>query len=174
MTIKLILAAAVAAAVLSPVAASANTYDWSFSNATDSGSGTFTTATPWTPAGVDILSFTGDIDADAISAFSGYAGADNKLYSTLPFVSQGGISLTTAADTYNIANINNAGAPGLIKESVDPGGASNGEPITFTVTSVPEPATSIMAQVAGSGTPGAPEDIKLQLPGSFWLLPVEF
>jgi hypothetical protein len=122
-------------------ASATSLYDWSFSNASDSGMGTFTTATPWTPAGVAITGVTGEIDSQSILSLSGYAGADNDLRSTFPFVSQGGISLMTAVDTYNIANINNLGEPGLIIQSVDPSGTSNGQPITFSVVAVPEPAT---------------------------------
>lgn len=154
MRLASILFAALSIAALAPVAASAHTYDWSFSNSSDNGNGSFTTATPWTPAGVAITDFAGEIDSNLISALSGYAGADNDLHSVFPFISQGGISLTTSLDTYNIANINNAGAPGLIKESVDPSGTSNGEPITLSISAVPESASWAMMLV-GLGALGA-------------------
>ena len=125
-------------------------YDWSFSNSTDNGSGTFDTAAAWTPGGVPITGFTGSIDGNNISSLSSYASADNMLYSTSPHISQGGVSLVTSLDTYNLENY--IGVE-LIKYSVDSNGyVTSGAPVTFTIAeAVPEPSTWAMMLLGFAG-----------------------
>ena len=147
MNIKFIASAVVVAAIgalLSVSSARASViYDWSFSDSTDSGSGTFTTGTVWTATGVAISGISGTVDGHAITGLSSFAGADNKLYSAAPHMSLGGISFATSVNTFNLENF---GGVELIKFSTDPSGIdTGGVPITFSIAqAVPEPSTWAM------------------------------
>jgi hypothetical protein len=136
-------------AIANASSARAEVYLWSFSNATDSGSGTFDTAAPWSPTGIAITGFTGSIDGNVITALSPYAASDNMLYSDPPHISQGGISLVTSLDTYNFENYFGTK---LIKQSFDPNGFVNsGVEITFNIAAVPEPSTWAMMILGFAG-----------------------
>ena len=144
-----ILVIAVLGAIANASSASADVYLWSFSNATDNGSGTFDTAAPWTLAGVAITGFTGSIDGNVITALSPYAASDNMLYSDPPHISQGGISLVTSLDTYNFEDYLGTR---LIKQSVDANGfVTSGVEITLSIAAVPEPSTWAMMILGFAG-----------------------
>jgi hypothetical protein len=144
-------AAALAAALCVTSAANAATYllDFTTVGNTDFGDITFTTAGPWTSP---VTAVSGSIDGSAITGLSSYAGSDNTLYDTAPHVSYGGVSISTALDTFNFANVS-----GLIltKESVNPSGSQQDlETLVGAISAVPEPATWA-AMLLGFGGIGA-------------------
>ncbi len=153
----------VAVGLLSLASASyAATYTFSFSGATDSGSGTLT-GDPGSP----LTGITGFIDGIAIQGLSDYGLTStpplgNTVTTSYPYLNYNGIAFSTASDAFNIYynNIPDNGAPEgyyLIQRSTDPTpndpSAPFGESITFT-TSVPEPASWAMMMV-GLGLAGA-------------------
>jgi hypothetical protein len=126
--------------------ASAKTYDFTFSNSTDNGSGAFDVS------GLTVESVSGVVDGLIIKGLSSYAGSDQQLSPTAPFVDFPGISFFTSADSYNLFS-----NPGdlLLKASVDPiGYPQNGQPITLNISAVPEPGVWAM-MLAGAGLMGA-------------------
>lgn len=142
-------------------ASHAGTYTFSFSGATDSGSGTVTGVFDSPLTGI-----TGAIDGDTILGLSTYgltntAPLGNMLLTAFPHVDYNGIAFYTANDAYNIYynNIPNDGAAEgfyLIKQSTDPNpndpNSPFGEPITIT-SNVPEPTTWAM-MIIGLGLAG--------------------
>ena len=146
------LAAVTATALLVAGSVSATTLDFTFSNATDSATGQFTTSNGAYP--LTITGITGTFDGSAITGLSGYAAADNTIYQPTPFYfSLGGVSFTSAGGAYNIYAYN--GGDYLLKSSVDPVGLpQNGQLLTVATISVPEPATWAMMLV-GFGFAGA-------------------
>ena len=127
-----ILTAAVAAFALMAGAANAKVFDFYFYNDTDYGSGTFDVA------GSVVQAITGQVDGMLITGLSPYAGSDQQLSTSGPFVDFSGISFSTALDSYNLFAYP---GPMLLKASIDPVGyPSNGSAITLSVTAVPEPA----------------------------------
>ena len=126
--------------------AQAKTYDFSFLNATDVGSGTFDVS------GTTVTGVTGAVDNSKILGLSPYAGSDQHVSLTSPFVTFPGISFSTAVDIYNLYS-----NPGdfLLKASVDPVGfPQNGQAIALSVSAVPEPGTWVM-MLGGIGLMGA-------------------
>ena len=113
--------------------------DFSFSNATDSATGQFTTGSG--PYPLAITNITGTFDGSPITGLSGYAASDNTLYESTPlYFSLGGVSFSSAGGDYNIYAYN--GGDYLLKSSVDPVGyPANGQLLTTALVSVPEPAT---------------------------------
>jgi hypothetical protein len=142
MRVKL-LAIVSAAALVFAGSAQAKVYQLNFTSGIDSGIVDFTTAGPWTGSGVGITGVSGQIDGSAVTGLSGYAGADNLLYDTAPHVDLGGVSVSTAVDTFNFTNY---GSFQLLKASVDPTGSNADDlvPIRGSFVAVPEPATWTM------------------------------
>lgn len=132
-----IFALALVATTLIPQAASAVTYSFAFTTATDTASGRFTTVAG-APSG--ITSITGKFDGFTITGLSPYASADNVLQAATPFATYSGISFTANAVNYNLYG--NGG--GFLTNSVtDPGGYGTGSLAltSLNVAAVPEPAT---------------------------------
>jgi hypothetical protein len=133
----------------------ADIYDFSFTGAGVSGSGDFVTATgasPWTVTSATGTIFDSNVAAGpfTITGLSSYAGADNLLYASQPYVDFGGISVTTDTGGDFNFGLGGGGAYGLVlNDSVNnSGGYPNGgtdnagsTDISWTVTRVPEPAT---------------------------------
>jgi hypothetical protein len=139
-------------------ASHAGVYTFSFSGASDSGSGTFTVTPDSALTGI-----TGSIDAEPITGLSSYGPSDNIITYGAPHIDYNGFAFTIAGDAFNIYynNIPNDGAPigiYLLQQSIDPDpdtSPSFGEPITFTTSvPVPEPATWAM-MIVGLGLAGA-------------------
>jgi len=134
------MAAAIGSALLAAAPAAALTYAYSFaSTGGDAGSGFLTTATAGTSS---ITSITGTFDGSAVTALSPYAGANNILTPSGPYVSIRGVSVSTAGGTnYNLYF--QGSNYGITDSFNDPGGTGVGKRIltSFSVTAVPEPAT---------------------------------
>ncbi len=128
--------AALAVALLAGGAAEAKVYNFTFTDGVDSGAGQFVTAT--SNATSNVIGVSGQVDGQAITGLSGYAAADNVLYAAAkPYVDFAGISISTAADSFNLFS---QPAQSLLKASVDPVGyAWNSTPMTLNLTAVPEP-----------------------------------
>ena len=139
------------AASLIAGSASAEVFDFTFSDGTDSASGRLTTSS--TAAPYAITGISGIYDGSAITGLSGYAAADNTLYEVTPlYFSLGGLSFTSVGGAYNIYAYN--GGDYLLKSSDDPVGyPQNGTLLTTAVISVPEPATWALMLI-GFGTAG--------------------
>ena len=87
-----------------------------------------------------------------IQGLSSYAGSDQQLSPTAPFVDFPGISFSTSADSFNLFS-----NPGdfLLKASVDPiGYPQNGQPVALNISAVPEPGVWAM-MLAGVALMGA-------------------
>ena len=144
--LKTVLAGAAVISLAFAASVEAKTYDFSFSNTADSGSGTFDVV------GSTVDAVTGSVDGSAITGLSGYAGSDQQLSATTPFVDGSGISFSTALDSFNLFS-----NPGdfLLKASVDPiGFPQNGQAVTLNVSAVPEPGVWVM-MLAGVALMGA-------------------
>ena len=144
--LKTVLASAAVLSLGFAAGAQAKTYDFSFSNATDSGSGMFDVS------GTTVTGVSGTVDSSAILGLSPYAGSDQQVGLVTPFVDFPGISFFTSADSYNLYS-----NPGdfLLKASVDPiGYPQNGQAITLNVSAVPEPGVWMM-MLAGVALMGA-------------------
>lgn len=138
-----LLVIASAAALVFAGSAQANTYQLNFTSGADSGFLDFTTTGPWTSSGVAITGVSGQIDGSAVTGLSGFAGADNLLEDTAPHVDYGGVSVSTALDTFNFTSF---GGFQMLKASVDPTGSISADlvPVTGSIAAVPEPATWAM------------------------------
>ena len=144
--IKIILAGAAVLSFVLASSASSKTYDFSFSNSADMGTGTFDVS------GSTVEAVSGVVDGLMIQGLSSYAGSDQQLSPTAPFVDFPGISFSTAADSFNLFS-----NPGdfLLKASVDPiGYPQNGQPVALKISAVPEPGVWAM-MLAGVALMGA-------------------
>jgi hypothetical protein len=104
---KAALAMAIAAvAALLALPAQASTYfDFSYSGAGVSGSGVFTAAGD--AGNYSLTDVTGIANSLNITGFSSWANSDNMLLvPSTPSVDEGGISITTSSDTWNIYSFN--------------------------------------------------------------------
>jgi hypothetical protein len=94
-----------------------------------------------TPVGgpFTVYAVSGERDGVAITGLSPYAGSDEFLFPTDPYVDFSGLSFSTADGDYNLFSNNDIYAE--IDSNVDPvGNASSGVALTaLTVTDVPEP-----------------------------------
>ena len=144
-------AAVLALTAAGATAANAGIYDFTYSGAGYSGSGTFTTGgtgSPYTVTGI-----TGTANGSPITGLSGYAGADQLLYIPGPaFADFNGISFTNSTGVaFNLAY-----SSGMVitDSGVNPNGLSNNiTPISLSVAAVPEPATWAMF-ILGAATIG--------------------
>jgi hypothetical protein len=166
--------AAVAMVAIGAGQAGAATYDWTISGSGYTGSGTLTTGlagynNPWPCAtcvtvGDAIASFSGTLNGNAVSLlptqdtpsypgpgittnFSvGFYGNDNLIYTTSPYLDWGDIGFVANNVDYNVFNGDYTGDPGdwLPASDNDPYGIYS-NPVTFTLTAVPEPATWVMS-----------------------------
>jgi hypothetical protein len=150
-------------------AAEAGTYDWTISGSGYTGSGVLTTGlygynNPWPCAtcvtvGYNITSFTGTLNGASVSLIPtedtpeypgpgetsnpsvGFAGNDNLIYTQAPYLDWGDIGFSANGVLYNVFNGNYTGNPGdwLPATNNDPYGIYS-NPVTFTLSAVPEPA----------------------------------
>jgi hypothetical protein len=142
--------------------AHADVYDFSFTGAGVSGSGDFVTgggASPQTVTSASGTIFDSNVGAGpfTITGLSTYAGADNLLYASQPYVDFGGISVTTNTGGAFNFGLGGNGLYGLIlNNSVNnPGGGvdypTGSTNISWTVTQVPEPATWALMIIGFAG-----------------------
>jgi len=163
--------AAAAMVALGVSQAGAATYGWTISGSGYTGSGTLTTGVtgynnPWpcgtcVTVGDAIATFSGTLNGQAVSLLptqdtpdfpgpgitpgvGGFAGNDNLIYPTAPYLDWGDIGFAAGGQDYNVFNGNYTGRPGdwLPATNNDPGGIYS-NPVVFTL-SVPEPATWAM------------------------------
>jgi PEP-CTERM motif len=153
--------------------ARAATYDWTISGSGYTGSGSLTTGlagynNSWPCAtcvavGDAIASFSGKLNGNAVSLLAtqdtptypgpgftinssvGFHGNDNLIYPNSPFLDWGDIGFLADSVDYNVFNGNYTGHPGdwLPASNNQPFGIYS-NPVTFTLTAVPEPATWAM------------------------------
>jgi hypothetical protein len=140
--LKATMAAAAVVSFALAANASAKTYDFAFSNSTDTGSGAFDVS------GSTVDSISGIVDGLMIKGLTSYAGSDQGLSPSAPFVDFSGISFFTSADSYNLFS---DPSDFLLKASVDPiGYPQNGQPITLNISAVPEPGVWAMMLVGAA------------------------
>lgn len=147
-----------AALTLTPLAAHADTFDWTLTGPAESlggfpatGSGTLTanlsTGDQWV-----ISAITGTVGGSIITGLNNFGGADNLLFPDSTFLDTSGLGFETANDTeYNVFSFN---APG--STDITPGNNNYGEIAsiggfgvgTFTLdpigSPVPEPSTFVL------------------------------
>ena len=138
------LAAAIAAMALVSGSASAKVWDFSYTDGVgDFGSGTFTTG--FVGPTYSVTAVSGFADGKAITGLSAYAGSNQILYPSSPWVDLAGISFSTSGGpAFNLYAY--TGGEWLLNSTVDPiGYPSNGNPLTtFRVSAVPEASTWVM------------------------------
>ena len=120
--------------------AQADSFQFNFSGAGLSETAIVTTTTSLNSAGAYvILSVAGQINGVSLTGLSGYAAADEFLYPSSPFVDFSGVSFSAA----NGIDYTVGAYGGVVYEAdsiTDPGGGLvTNEPVTLTVSRVPEP-----------------------------------
>jgi len=95
-----------------------------------------------------ILAITGTFNTTAVTGISGYAAADNILFTdaSVPF-DFSGISFSTSDDSYNLFDDGSEFGQ-ILDANANPGGGANGpgsfELTGFTLTQIPEPMSGAM------------------------------
>ena len=103
--VALAIAVAAVAALLALPAKASMYFDFSYNGAGVSGSGVFTAT--GTAGDYTLTNVTGIANGLNITGFSGYANSNNiLLFPATPSVNEGGISITTLGDTWNIYSLN--------------------------------------------------------------------
>ncbi len=153
MTVTSILLAALSAVSIVS-SAQAATFDFSFNDGADSGSGQFTAPAGLSPYTVTEIS--GSVDGFAITGLSGYGNSDQLLYEPAPFFDHAGIAFSAANSlSYNL--FTTSGSYLLCASNVYATcGGFDGIPTSVTVTavgSVPEPASWAL-MIVGLGVTG--------------------
>jgi len=127
------------------------TFDFSYSGDGYTGGGSFVAT--YVKGTYYLDSISGAANGETITTLADYAGANGQLhFPKQPDVDQGGISFSTADDTFNLFTEKHHRSVEIIAESTDPNAwASLAKPVCLTITAVPEPATWAMMLVGFGG-----------------------
>ncbi len=140
-------------------AAQASVYDFSYTasggpSGTETGAGAITLSNTETDGYFKVLDVTGLANGSTITSLSGYAAADNDIFSSGPVVDLGGVSVATASGVdYNFYY---SGGYEVLSSATDAVGyPANGSPVTnlnvsYVSSAVPEPSTWMLL-IAGIG-----------------------